>query len=137
MIASQPIYNRFPFREHKLDYLAWYFNYSWYSILNKNAFISSSKHKDNLSSVWKAAARLNLKHILYREVLFALVNSNLYLLSSSLIFISYLNSLVTCYVDFFWPVVCQPWKTLLGNSLENSFLWYLMFAPLLPISFNY
>lgn len=60
------------------------------------------------------------KHGLYREVSFALVNSNLYLLSSSLVFIGYLNSSVAYYVDIFdlWFVSLTS-KTLFGNYLEN------------------
>lgn len=59
----------------------------------------SSSSEGNLGSV-REAMHLNEKHGLYREV-FALVNLNLYLLSSSLVLVGYLNSSVAYYVDFF------------------------------------
>lgn len=55
----------------------------------------SSEPKGNLGE----AVPLNVKSALYREVSFGLVNSNLYLLSSSLVFIGYLNSSGAYYVD--------------------------------------
>lgn len=67
--------------------------------IRRSSVSSSSEPKGNLGSV-REAVHVNVKMCLYRKV-FGLVNSNLYFLSSSLVFIGYLNSSVAYYVDFF------------------------------------